>query len=523
MTRAKRILIAQSEPRAGRELKTALEGRGYATRFTTSTVKALEFCVRNRPDLVIVSDDLPVIDGRTLVDILRTNPNTRDTLCIFLVPDPRYFVTAAGFQEDAIKRPSPPDAAVAAVDRMFRRAERVARMAQEPGLLKQGDVGEVPLLEVLAALHRSGQTGTLFIEKAGALRGVEQAFVYLKDGEAINALLGQIEGEKALYRILGSREGRFEFMADQAVTEWRIRRPLPLLLEEAARQIDQRRRLEKILPDAKARLRLRAKVASLPPGVHPLTQEILLLLEYHSRVEEVIDNCSAPDYQVLRTLHTLIQKGIVEVVSKGAGAAAEGPAAYQWVSDPQLARLREKIAPGGPRRGKTCGRVLVFYPDAALRQALLAVMADLPGFTLAEKGKDKAGPPEGEAFPVLGEWHIADDLSLRLLDTPIDELQRPLWSLLSRGAVGGLFLLNGARSDWIDALRPASDFFQAVSPMSIGYLILGEEPVQMELKAKLVSTFTLKGDNALFMLPGRRPERLRVILKRFLDQIISHT
>ena len=518
MSEAKHILIAENDPRAGRELKFALEGRGYTVRLTASTVRALEYCIHKRPDLVIVSDGLRVIDGRTLVDILRSNPNTRDTLCVFLVPNPEWFATALGFQEEVVTGPGLPGEVVAAVEKVFNRAERVSRMSKDPASMTQGDIEEIPVLEVLEALHKSGRTGTLFIDQAGALRGVGQGFIYLKDGEAINALLGQIDGEKALFRILSCRQGRFEFLADQAVTEWRIRRPLHQLLVEGARQIDQWKRLGAVLPGPGTQLRLRAKVASLPPGVHPLTQEILLLLEYHTRVVDVVDNCSASDYQVLRTLHTLIRKGVVEVVPGNEKKKAVRPAGYRWTTDSQLGRLEEKLAPQGlPPSGKTFGRILIFSPDAGLKGALLDAMRDLPGFTLSGGEDGSPGP-----FPALGEWQVSEKLSLRLQEAPVDELQRPIWSLLSRGAVGALLLMNGSREEWIDALRPVSDFFQATCPISIGYLILGEEPVQMELKAKLVSTFTLKGDNALFMLPGKQPEKLRVILKRFLDQIASH-
>lgn len=526
MREAKRILIAENDPRAGRELKFALEGRGYAVRLTTSTVRALEYCIHKRPHLVIVSDGLAVIDGRTLVDILRSNPNTRDTLCIFLVPNPEWFATAPGFQEEVVRSPGLPGDVVAAVERIFSRAERVAHISKDPGAMTQGAIEDVPVLVVLEALHKSGRTGTLIIEEAGALRGVGQGFIYLKDGEAINALLGQVDGEKALFRILSCRQGRFEFLADQAVTEWRIRRPLHQLLVEGARQIDQWKRLSTVLPGPGTQLRLRAKVASLPPGVHPLTQEILLLLEYHTRLGDVVDNCSASDYQVLKTLHTLIRKGVIEVVPGNGKKKEAEPAGYRWATEFQLGRLEAKLAPQGlPPSGKTFGRILVFSPDAGLKGALLEAMRTLPGFTLSDS---EEGPGEGKAsgrtgpFPVIGEWQVSEKLSLRLQDAPVDELHRPIWSLLSRGAVGVLFLLNGSREDWIDALRPVSDFFQSTCPISIGYLILDEEPVQMELKAKLVSTFTLKGDNALFMLPGKQPEKLRVILKRFLEQIVSH-
>ena len=41
MSEAKRILIAENDPRAGRELKFALEGRGYDVRLTASILRYL--------------------------------------------------------------------------------------------------------------------------------------------------------------------------------------------------------------------------------------------------------------------------------------------------------------------------------------------------------------------------------------------------------------------------------------------------------------------------------------------------
>ena len=44
--------------------------------------------------------------------------------------------------------------------------------------------------------------------------------------------------------------------------------------------------------------------SALPNVIHPLTQEVLMVLEHYTRVSEILDHCSYPDYQVLRTLHT---------------------------------------------------------------------------------------------------------------------------------------------------------------------------------------------------------------------------
>ncbi len=525
MSRSKRVLIAEQESQAGRALKAALEELGYSVRLAQSGAKALEMAIRGRPDLVVASEDLPLIDGSTLYNILRSNPNTRKGHFVFLSDAASAFRPPSGFQGEIFQKPCPTRDLLLKIQDIFQRSERMRKISKSPESMTQGDLGQIPLSDLLQVLQQNQRTGTLFLREPGATRGVGQGFVYLKDGEVINALLGHIEGEKALFRLLSWKEGHFELIPDQAVTEWRIRTPLGQLLIESARQADEWKKLRAALPAMGSTLRLRAKVASLPPGIHPLTQEVLLLLEYHTRMDEVVDNCSAPDYQVLRTLYTLIRKGIVETVPEEAAGEKRGDSASGWLDPGQINRLREKLAPHGmPPWGRTHGKVLVFASHPSLLDNLVRALRGIGGIALprVSGALTPTGNRGGDPFPVLLEWRLASNVCLKLVQAPIDELQRPLWSLLGRGAFGGLFLLDGRQGERIDILKPASDFFQSTCPLPIGYLILGEEPVQMELKAKLVSTFTLKGDNALFMLPEGQSAKARSVLKRFLDQIINH-
>src|SRR5690606_7043150 len=83
-------------------------------------------------------------------------------------------------------------------------------------------------------------------------------------------------------------------------------------LAEGRRQLDEWQRLAPRLPSLDAPVRLRVARDALPPVLHPLTQEVLAGIERTGRVGDVVDRCSQPDYQVLRTLHTLAERGIVE-------------------------------------------------------------------------------------------------------------------------------------------------------------------------------------------------------------------
>jgi len=520
MANDRKILIADGDVRAARQLKGALQRRGYAVSVAGTGPRGLELAIEKRPDLCVLATDLPLIDGHRLAEIIRVNPHTQHALFIFVTPDPLPPRPASGFREEVLKKPYAVEEVVAILDRLFQRSERLAEVSRgaESGIT--GDLAQVPLSDLLQMFSLNRRTGTLMLTEPGATRGMGQGFIYLKDGETINALLGHIEGEKALFRLLQWRIGRFEFIPDQAVTELRIRTPIHTLLLESARQHDEWEKLRADLPAAGTDLRLRARVASLPPGVHPLTQEVLLLLEFHSRIEEIVDNCSATDYQVFRTLHTLLRKGIVEAVSRSADAPS-GDRAAAWPSTDQMIRLREKMAPRGmPPWGRTFGKVLVFAPDDAGAEALQSALGGLAGITPGER-LSETGAGEADPFPTIASWQLSATVSLRLVQVPADDLHRPLWPMLARGAIGGIFCVDGTNGPAIESLKAAHEFFQTIQPLPLGFLVLASEEEQAAAKSRLVRTLTLKGESAIFLLPKEGRARIPGALRRFLDQAIA--
>ena len=527
MSQAKTILIADEDARSGKAVRLSLESRGHIVRQTVNGAKALEIAIRTRPDLVVASSDLPLIDGRTLVNLMHANPNTRDTIALFLDAAPETFQKTPGFPEEVVRRSSEPGDLVAVIEKLFVRGAEARKLLSNVEALSHGDLGQVPLADLLRALHERRLSATVSLNEPGATRRMDQGYIYLKDGEVINALQGKNDGEKAFFRLLAWESGSFEVVLDEAVTEWTIHVPLKELLAEGARQNEQWRKLRAHLPGAGSQLHLRTQPSSLPADIPRLTRELLLFLEVDRRIEEVIDHCSAADYQVSRTLFSLIRKGFVEIAGQGEKGVGEKALSGSWLSPDQLDRLREKLAPRGlPPTGITFGKVLVFFPDTSLLDRFLEMLGHQPDIEVAARGEGAGdGPGEPDLFPVVAKWQLASNIALRFVNVPLDELQRPLWSFLSQGAIGGLFVVEGvegAEGKRLETLKPASDFFQSTCPLPIGYLIMGDAPVSMELKARLVSSFTMKGDNSLFVVDGDQSVKLGGVLQRFLAQMINH-
>ena len=89
-------------------------------------------------------------------------------------------------------------------------------------------------------------------------------------------------GEKALWRLLTRREGQFAFVpggGGGGEAEDRIGRKVEELVLEGLRQADELARLLPSMPAATDVLERAVHPSELPPGLHPVTEEVVGILE----------------------------------------------------------------------------------------------------------------------------------------------------------------------------------------------------------------------------------------------------
>ena len=84
MSKLNRILLVEDEESMVTLIKYNLEQAGYIFSSVKNGKLALEFCNRNRPDLIISDISMPEMDGYELRENLINNENLRDIPFIFL-------------------------------------------------------------------------------------------------------------------------------------------------------------------------------------------------------------------------------------------------------------------------------------------------------------------------------------------------------------------------------------------------------------------------------------------------------
>lgn len=422
MAPGRKILVADADPETLRLLAPPLRQRGYQVHAAHDGSRALQVAILRFPDLILLDDRTPLLDTRTFVRILRTNPRTERIPVVLMGLNPDRDRLRLG---SYLEKPLHLDAVLARIEQIFRRSD-AARAAGESREL-EGNLAQIPLPDLLQVLSVNRKTGRLAVEREG-----ERAEVYLRDGRVVDAGLGAIGAEKALWRLLTRREGSFAFHPGASAEQERIERRLDELLLEGLRQADELAALLPGLPAPADRIELAVPVTELPGGLHPVTEEVVGLLAVPRAFTELLDRCHASDLEAARAVSALLERGFARRKEATPPPAA---AAVALLQPHELHALRARVARGRSSGTQTVGKVVVVGGGPLSRRAALSRFATLPGFAPAPEA------PLGGTFGTLGRLVLGDGVRLDLVELPGEPEQRPLWHPFAAGAVGALVLL----------------------------------------------------------------------------------
>jgi CheY-like chemotaxis protein len=409
MTTVRKVLLADPDLTSVRSLTRALRQKGYQVYSARDGARALELAVLRHPDLVLFDHGCPVLEARTFVDILRTNPRT-DSIPVVVTASPEHADEARRDGLGALlHKPYNLDEVLAHIDDLLARARSEAAEVQEI----EGALGQLALPDLLQTLALARRTGRVTVR-----RGTERGEVELVEGRPVDARSAAAQGEKALFRLLEWAEGTFSFQPGPPAADARIARGTDELLLESARQSDECRRLLEALPGPGTRW-AQAPGATLR-AVPPLARELLGRLETPRSLAELLDAVDSPDLAVLQSVAMLHGEGLAVPVDVDAPPAPE----------PLLSAAEAHAIRARAQRGRSSSRSQVVKVLLAARdgQAAREALAGLP--LLAPEGTPV------EALGTVAELEVAEGLLLHFCIVPAGELGRPLWRTFTSDAAG---------------------------------------------------------------------------------------
>jgi hypothetical protein len=480
--------------------------------------------LNERPGLVVAQLDLPLVDAVKLAEILRANPRTRRSRFLFLGDESSR--TSPGTPGDLLlPSGSDTDDLVQVIEELIARQERLDEVdaAAVGGENVEGDLALVSVADLVSLFQANRASGRLELgrsDRGAEPEGPERGLIWIRDGDVLQAEIGRTSNEKAFFRLLTWRQGHFRFRPGSVDEPAFIATPTRVLLQEGLRQIQEWDRLSTKLPPLDSQVRMRLKTSDLPNIVHPLTQEVLLLLELYSTVSEVVDRCSFPDYQVLRTLHTLAEREIVEVGRVAAQPTslprvAEGEGVF---NDAQIRRLREWMEARSAQQGPLPpAKLLIAASDPAALPDFAQLFRGVPGASLSlPMAQGEIGPDD---LAVIGRIELEADLCIELLHVPRSEMFAPIWPLAGYRALGTLFLLNGPVGTAADTLASMCEALAEMPRARTFHVVLlrkGERISPDELRENL----SLIDEASLFLLPLESGKEPAALLRGLFSRIL---
>lgn len=126
-TNGRKVLIADDEPDIIEILKYNLDKEGYQVITAKDGNEALDKARLTNPDLIVLDMMMPRKNGMEVCEILRTQPQFKDTLIMFLTALSDEATQLKGFStgaDDYVSKPVSPSIFVSKVKALFRRVKK---------------------------------------------------------------------------------------------------------------------------------------------------------------------------------------------------------------------------------------------------------------------------------------------------------------------------------------------------------------------------------------------------------------
>ncbi len=243
------LLLVDADPRSVRVLEVSLKKAGYSVTTAQDGLDALSKLELSTPDLVLSDTRLPKLDGYALVRRLKERPEWAGIPVVFLTSQKSIEDKIRGLElgvEDYLTKPIFVRELLARVNLLINRRtqESIATTRSLTGRTRfTGSIADMAVVDLLQTFEVSRKSGILTLRN-----GAHAANIYFRDGKVVDAELGPLRGEEAIYRGLIWNEAEFEVVFCPVKNDDLINTSTQGILMEGMRRVDEWGRLLEQLP-----------------------------------------------------------------------------------------------------------------------------------------------------------------------------------------------------------------------------------------------------------------------------------
>lgn len=304
-----KILIVDDSLVMRRMLRTELTKNSYEVVDAENGKEALERAAMTQPDLIISDINMPVMDGWEFCWQLRKNPHLNKIPFIFLSANNEVSDRVRGIQlgaDDYIIKPFSPQELIARVQGLVLRYKR-EDPEEEQNRSLTGNLAKMSLPNLLQFLNMNSMSGVLEINYQD-----KKGQIFIKEGDIINSKVDQIQGKKALFRVLSWKEGRFIFGEDEPVGQVVFQENSLKLIMDCLKQLDELDKIRDNIPPEEAYIELEDSLLD-DPEFNETMRGFFKTVKQEKRVKEILNSSGLSDFQIYQIIDLMVQEGLFKI------------------------------------------------------------------------------------------------------------------------------------------------------------------------------------------------------------------
>ncbi len=306
------ILVADGEPKNLQILKENLEASGFVVITAHNGNKAWEEIQVAPPHLVLTETNLPGLNGYQVLERLQADPNTKSIPLIFLTNQRDVQQRVRGFElgaKDYLVKPLHVKEVIAHIRMVLRRLERRKTEQLETYMKFSGRLDQLNLADLIESFGVERKTGILTMSN-----GRRTGQIYFRDGAVVNASLGDIKQEPAIYQMLPWNRGYFNMVFKDIDVPDEISISNLGLLLYGIKRLEVREKLIGQLSSPKTSFIITPTFKRLidRKRVNGEITNFVKLFDGKREVEQIIEESELDDLVALKRIIKLYQQGFIK-------------------------------------------------------------------------------------------------------------------------------------------------------------------------------------------------------------------
>ena len=315
----KSLLLVDGDPNSLRVMEVSLRKAGFSVTTSGDGADALEKTRISPPDLILSEVRLTKLDGFNFCRALRDDPSLKTIPFIFLTAETAVDCKVRGLElgvDDYLTKPIYIKEVLTRIRILLERRDKesLGRRSDTREVTKStfsGNLSDMGVVDLIQTIEMGRKTGCIVFP-----RQPHPGYIYFRQGKVIDAEVGPLRRETAVYRILVWNEGAFEIDFGPSERPDLIALSSQGLLMEGMRRLDEWGRLLEQLPPLSCHFavdhqELAARLAEIPDEANA----ILRLLTGSRSLMEVVEESDFGDLEALGFISKLYFEGMIYDVS----------------------------------------------------------------------------------------------------------------------------------------------------------------------------------------------------------------